>query len=97
MGPRVSIPSLGGNSIILNCSNVVIVTVLNILSGNHTPMPKKSFMRHVRSKNEISVNNAIIHLGMEFDGAQHRAADDAYNTAVIVVNMNTTKNGNERQ
>lgn len=43
-----------------------------------------TFKTKLGRKDETSVKKALVHLGRKFDGRQHRAVDDAYNTALIL-------------
>lgn len=45
---------------------------------------QKTFKSKLKHKNETSVAGALAHFGRTFDGRQHRAGDDAYNTALIL-------------
>lgn len=45
---------------------------------------QKAFRKAMKMKHDMSVNKAIELLGLQFEGKQHRAGDDAYNTAVIL-------------
>jgi inhibitor of KinA sporulation pathway (predicted exonuclease) len=49
---------------------------------------QKSFSKEKKNKNRLySVENALKDLGIEFEGIPHRAEDDAYNTAIICLNI----------
>lgn len=53
------------------------------LTSDHSNA-QKTFRTKLGRKDETSVRKALAHLGRQFDGRQHRAVDDAYNTAVIL-------------
>lgn len=55
-------------------------------SGTHWNIQKR-FAKFMNSRNEVSVANALKAIGLEFDGRQHRAVDDAYNSAVVMKHM----------
>ncbi len=60
------------------------------LSGKHINVQRR-FSLHAGSKHEMSVANALKHIDKIFDGQQHRAVDDAYNTAVLLSHILTTE------
>ena len=59
------------------------------LSKIHINLQRR-FMLHMGLKHEMSVTNALKHVGMEFDGKQHRPVDDAYNTALLLSHVMST-------
>lgn len=60
------------------------------LSGKHMNLQRR-FSTHAGSKNEMSVANALKYIDKRFDGMQHRAVDDAYNTAVLLSYIMSTE------
>jgi len=55
--------------------------------GNKHSNAQKTFRKKLKMKNEMSVKGALAYLGKEFQGTQHRASDDAYNTAMILADV----------
>lgn len=60
------------------------------LSDKHINLQRR-FSTHSGLKNEMSVANALKYIGKQFDGVQHRAVDDAYNTAVLLSHIMSTE------
>lgn len=60
------------------------------LSRKHINLQRR-FSAHSGLKNEMSVINALRHIDKQFDGVQHRAVDDAYNTAVLLSHVMSTE------
>lgn len=58
--------------------------------GKDYPFPQeglnvqKAFKKKMKLKQDVTVNKAVELLGLTFEGKQHRAGDDAHNTAIIL-------------
>lgn len=48
---------------------------------------QKAHKNWMKMKNDFSIKNALETLGLTFSGNLHRAGDDAYNTAQIILNI----------
>lgn len=59
------------------------------LSGKHMNLQRR-FLGISKTKQEMSVGNALRFIGKEFDGVKHRAVNDAYNTAVLLSHIMST-------
>jgi inhibitor of KinA sporulation pathway (predicted exonuclease) len=59
-------------------------------NGVDYPFPKenlnvqKAFRKAMKLPHDMKVVKAVEHIGLEFEGKQHSAGDDAYNTAIIL-------------
>lgn len=61
------------------------VKLNNHITHYYVDLQKAFSKKHKLGKRRMSVEKALIHLGMEFVGDQHRAIDDAINTARIAL------------